>query len=135
MADDEDFKHCPHCDLDLPRSQFYKDSKSKDGKTVYCKDYYAAYYAQNQERQKATNYRNVIKRRYGLTVEEYRRALARGCAICRRKDGEVRVVMDHCHASGKVRDALCDDCNKGLGGFRDNPDLLRQAALYLESHG
>jgi hypothetical protein len=42
--------------------------------------------------------------------------------------------IDHNHLTGKTRALLCDKCNVGLGSFRDNPDLLRKAAAYLEFH-
>ena len=32
------------------------------------------------------------------------------------------------------RALLCDACNKGLGHFRDNPELLEVAAGYLRKY-
>lgn len=56
------------------------------------------------------------------------------CKSCSRSG--CRLVVDHCHTTGKIRGLLCDDCNQGIGHFRDSPDLLRRAADYLEeSHG
>lgn len=64
-----------------------------------------------------------------------------GCYICGKTPEEngqrLSVDHDHGHCSGKascglcVRGLLCQDCNTGLGQFRDNPDLLEAAAFYL----
>jgi len=51
------------------------------------------------------------------------------CIIC---GLEKKIVVDHNHVTGEVRGGLCDNCNIGLGHFKDNPELLRLAALYLE---
>jgi hypothetical protein len=75
-------------------------------------------------------------RAYGLTLDEYREHAERGCAICRRPVDPVggkRLRLDHCHATGQFRGFLCDECNLGLGKFRDDPELLERAALYLRS--
>lgn len=62
------------------------------------------------------------------------------CYICRiimrrpeRKQGQDLdvVAVDHCHKTGKVRGLLCNRCNKGLGFFNDNPELLLKAVSYL----
>ena len=45
---------------------------------------------------------------------------------------ESALCIDHDHTTGKVRGMLCHDCNTSLGKFRDNPDILRKAADYLE---
>lgn len=65
---------------------------------------------------------------YGLTVEQYV-ALGSGCGIC---STDKDLVVDHDHATEAVRGLLCSKCNKGLGWFRDHPELLRKAAEYLE---
>lgn len=41
-------------------------------------------------------------------------------------------VIDHCHMTDQIRGVICQACNKGLGMFYDRPDLLRNAAEYLE---
>ena len=54
------------------------------------------------------------------------------CDICGKDELESKLVVDHCHASGKVRGVLCYSCNTSLGKFKDSPELLRSAADYLE---
>lgn len=53
---------------------------------------------------------------------------AKHCAICKQ---ETKLVVDHDHASGKIRGMLCRYCNLGLGHFKDSSELLRAAAKYL----
>lgn len=45
-----------------------------------------------------------------------------------------KLVADHCHQSGLLRDPLCRKCNMALGLFADSPTRLRTAAAYLERH-
>jgi len=39
--------------------------------------------------------------------------------------------IDHDHETGKVRGILCVNCNLGLGSFKDNPKVLKNAINYL----
>jgi hypothetical protein len=41
--------------------------------------------------------------------------------------------IDHCHATGRVRGLLCQNCNQMLGKAHDDPAVLRKAAQYLEA--
>lgn len=53
------------------------------------------------------------------------------CAICRRVPTRT-LDIDHDHATNVVRGLLCNRCNRLLGIARDDRELLRIAALYLE---
>jgi hypothetical protein len=78
----------------------------------------------------------IMRRQYGITLAEYNAMLEKQdykCAICGNED-EVegrRLAIDHCHTKGNVRGLLCGKCNRGLGLFYDNLDLLEKAKDYL----
>lgn len=58
------------------------------------------------------------------------------CAICKEKlDENKRLDIDHDHNTGEVRGLLCMHCNLLIGHARDNPEILRQAAKYLDKGG
>lgn len=42
------------------------------------------------------------------------------------------VHLDHCHTTGKFRGNLCENCNLGLGRFKDSIDNLNKAIDYLQ---
>jgi hypothetical protein len=82
-----------------------------------------------------------LKARYGITPDDYVAMFdAQGgcCAICGVAGGiqkGERLHVDHCHVSGKVRALLCFDCNRGLGSFKDSPEVLQKAIDYLSKYG
>jgi len=43
-----------------------------------------------------------------------------------------RLAFDHCHTTGKFRGWLCERCNSVLGYVKDNSELLRSLATYLD---
>lgn len=53
------------------------------------------------------------------------------CAVCAVAPA---AQVDHDHETGRVRELLCFNCNGGLGQFRDDPEVLRRAAEYVERH-
>ena len=75
-----------------------------------------------------------LKARYGISAADAGEMLeAQGglCAICGDRPA---AHVDHDHLTGAVRALLCFTCNSGLGNFRDEPELLRLAADYLDRH-
>lgn len=82
--------------------------------------------------------RQHLLRKYGIELEDYDRLLeqqAGVCAICGSPPLPGRpykaLAVDHCHETGSIRGLLCDLCNRGLGMFKDSPDLLESALAYL----
>lgn len=77
-----------------------------------------------------------LKSKYGLTLAQYEAMVVKQagrCAICQDELGEGRKShVDHDHRSGRVRGILCNNCNGGLGKFRDRIDLLYSAIRYLQ---
>lgn len=71
----------------------------------------------------------------GLTKDEYDRILAYQdgrCYMCQRATGATRrLSVDHDHASGLVRGALCRPCNDILGHARDDIVFFRRGMAYL----
>lgn len=42
-----------------------------------------------------------------------------------------RLVIDHCHKTGRFRGFLCSTCNSGIGFLYDNPLYVASALKYL----
>lgn len=52
------------------------------------------------------------------------------CEIC---DTKENLCWDHCHKTDKFRGTLCSQCNFGIGSFKDSPEILEKAILYLKT--
>ena len=78
-----------------------------------------------------------LKRRYGITVADYKVMFENQkglCAICEQHQDNFkrRFCVDHCHDTGIVRGLLCDNCNSGIGKLGDDIDYLKAAIMYLQ---
>ena len=148
-------KACKKCGKIKPLEQFHQRSSARDGRQPECAACATAYALKwNQEhpeyhRQKANEYRlrhpekvadAHLRWRLGTPRGTYAKMLVAQegkCAICGTTDPGARTKrfhVDHCHTTNQLRDLLCNTCNVGLGAFRDNPDLLINAAEYLRKH-
>lgn len=76
------------------------------------------------------------RRKRGCRPVEYTerlKAQCGKCAICGRELWE-KLRIDHDHKTGNLRGLLCDNCNWGLGNFKDNPAFLESAIKYLNKY-
>lgn len=70
-----------------------------------------------------------------LTYEEREEMFNQdSCPICNRPLEFDNATLDHCHDTNALRGFLCQDCNLGLGKFRDEIDTLYRAIEYLKGN-
>lgn len=133
-------KRCPKCGETKTLDLFYKCKTTKNNCSPYCKvcsNLRSTSYARNnKESIPSTGY--SLKRRYGITSEEYLVMLKQQdykCKICGTDKCHTgrNFSVDHCHTTKKIRGLLCAHCNVGLGNFKDNLNILKKAIEYLEN--
>jgi hypothetical protein len=132
---------CKACNLGR-RKRWYMNNAAKEIERVQAwRDANPEQYAETQRRYKSTiDYPAVmraahLKRKYGITPEEYDARLAEqggGCAVCGRppKAGK-SLHVDHDHETGYVRGLLCFSCNAALGHFQDDLERIDAALIYV----
>lgn len=115
---------CTKCKCEKPATlEFFTPNKAKRNKLdSWC-------------RECRRGYRSSISRgkfRNSISDEDliYLKSTTSECVIC---GCSSRLGVDHDHVSGKVRGILCSNCNAGLGFFKDDPDLLEYARIYILS--
>lgn len=98
------------------------------------------YYRKNIEKRRDYERKRACAK-YGLTVEQFDLMLEQqggNCAICGttfaflKGDQNLRPRIDHCHETGTVRGLLCNKCNRALGLFADDEDILQNALKYIQ---
>lgn len=89
------------------------------------------YLEKNRQEIYARNRERYTMRKWGLTREEYDARAYGICPIC--AIGPQVLHYDHDHATGTLREFICQKCNHALGLFNDNPEVMRKAAEYVAS--
>jgi len=140
-VNDLDYLHkCSSCNIEKPNSEYGKVNQigrkrlfrsrcsiclRKDSKKTYSTE-------------KSRN--RHFKRCYKIDINQYNELfrLQEGkCLICEKqfesdslyfKD---RLVIDHCHTTGKVRGLLCSNCNTAIGMMNENINSFKNAICYL----
>lgn len=118
-------KQCTKCKIDKPLSAEYfpLHNKTKSGFDSWCKSCRASYRSETRR----GNYRDMISDEALKDIID----TVKECVICGSKES---LVVDHCHKTKTIRGMLCNHCNRGLGHFRDDPDLLEFARIYILSN-
>jgi hypothetical protein len=154
-------KTCVRCHKEKPLSEFFKHKQQKSGLDPKCKicaskakresylktkkenptqhasnwrQYRKNYKTKHPERHKRSQQNQDLKKKYGITIEEFESLLkAQGncCAICKTPKNGRRFAVDHDHQTGIIRGILCDGCNIGIGHLKESPKILQAAIKYL----
>jgi hypothetical protein len=129
-------KICGKCSTIKPIEHFYENRRYKSGYASYCKECHSNYYRYRDPQKRRLE---AIKSKYGLSPEEYQalvKAANRTCQTCGTPEGDdkpSKLVVDHCHATGRVRGLICDRCNRALGLVGDNTQTLLNLITYLQN--
>jgi hypothetical protein len=114
---------CSRCNEAKDPAEFYENVRHKDGRKRVCKDCHRDWH---------------LRTSYGITPEIYKKLQSLndgGCHICSNKNTNgKRLSVDHDHDTGLVRGLLCEDCNLGIGRFKDDEKRLAEAIFYLRGH-
>lgn len=145
-----------------PLQNFHKNSRRKDGLSNKCKSCQKLYdhikhKKLSDEVRGRTNWQinnperargHVLKKfwpgsSWEIAVNNYNELFIKQnglCKICnkeetaKQKGKPIRLAVDHCHKTGKVRGLLCDKCNKSLGLLKENFDTILNMAKYVQEH-
>jgi hypothetical protein len=139
-------KTCSGCGVTKSVTDYYLSSNRR-GPRPKCKARHRSECRDRWHRSEATRERNYdgwLRRAYGITLEDYNAMLERQggvCAICGDDPKVVhvdkgrnaqRLVLDHCHATGRIRGLLCGPCNRALAPLERDPAWVKRAIAYLD---
>ena len=145
-------KTCTKCNQEKEISEFYKYPNGKLGVRADCKKcqllYAHKHYFNNwaekrkinnqyKSEHKEQNKNSILKRKFGITLEQYKKLFKEQngvCAICG-KEEKIKnrsLAVDHNHKTGKIRGLLCNRCNHHLlSGANEDVNILQLAINYL----
>tara|TARA_R100000697_G_scaffold40834_1_gene53233 strand:- start:616 stop:1023 length:408 start_codon:yes stop_codon:yes gene_type:complete len=118
---DEDTKICSKCNKELPLHNFgiASGSRSDTYRRSECKKCLA----------EAKSLIRILQKTTTAPSENY------VCPICEKNVAEIQGnawCLDHCHTKKTFRGWLCHKCNRALGNFDDNIELLEKAINYIK---
>lgn len=123
---------CTKCGEEKDLEDFCRQKTGRDGRHSRCKVCHNAANREFVKRKYGSSRHYHLKQRFGIGAAEVDAMIeAQGglCPICQKR---AAVHVDHDHKTGKVRAILCEPCNGGLGQFKDDPQIIRNAIAYLK---
>ena len=137
-------KTCTKCGEIKSKSEFYSHKNTKDKLTSLCKQCYKEneinWKINNPDAYKESCRRRNLKKKFGITLEEYetlylsQQGKCACCGIEKPNTGINGLVVDHCHITGKVRELLCTQCNTALGLLKEDEFIIDSLLDYVRKH-
>ena len=106
---------CTNCKNESERKRWSQLTSDKRAERHYLKKY-------------RLTYTDVLEK---LQAQDYK------CSCCYETislSDPNKAVVDHCHSTKKVRDLLCNHCNKVLGLVKENVETLQNMITYLRKY-
>jgi len=140
-----DSKACNKCSIVKPIDDYHVKKIGKKGQKLYqgiCKKCLNAYNLkkyhneneEQRERRKLLNSYSHMKRKYGLTPDDFSAMILKQNNQCKICDCEMDdPQIDHNHSTGKIRGLLCKPCNMSLGLLKEDTNSLRNMISYIEN--
>jgi hypothetical protein len=147
-------KKCTKCGTLKPFTEFSKDKYKQDGHRSACKECNKQdhirrytndpdgcknrskeYRKKNPEKVKTSNRNTKLKRNYGITHDDYVAMIknqSNKCACCSKETD--KLVVDHNHTTGQVRELLCNQCNTALGLLNEDVTVMQNMINYTRKH-
>ncbi|MGH2756821.1 MAG: endonuclease VII domain-containing protein [Actinomycetota bacterium] len=127
-------RRCPSCGETKSLDSFVRNRSTTSGYGPFCKPCHNSIGRANRIKHHGSTRSFHLKRRYGVDAVQVEWMILQQdgkCALCRVKPAK---HVDHDHETDRVRGILCFNCNRGLGYFKDDWELMCRAADYLESY-
>jgi hypothetical protein len=133
-------KQCTICLEHKPIEDFHKAKRNKYGRRNYCKACDRLVRDRKivlPPRGTQTPYTREqkkdweLRRAYGISLEDFLSMVKEQQGLCLICQMQKKLYVDHNHVTGKVRGLLCNTCNRGLGFFHEDEDLLNRAIAYI----
>jgi hypothetical protein len=133
-------KICYNCKIEKELKDYHKQTLAKDGHRNICILCVKEYTFKNRTKCNLNRINNHLKKNYGITLDQKNQMVIdqKGLCLCCGENlgtNPYNIHVDHDHETGKVRGILCNGCNVGLGGFKDNINKLNKAIIYLKTIG
>ena len=133
---------CKRCNVEQPFDEYYKTTDRKSGRKTICKSCINKDPLTEERKKQMRIYGQEyhLKTKYNLTKEDYNKKLIEQnhkCAICGIDEKDAprsKLLVDHCHNTGKIRGLLCNNCNTGIGFLKDSISTMAKAITYLDKH-
>lgn len=130
-------------ELDAKNRKWYEEHP--DRRRELARNRMQRWRAANPEKEKEIQYKNDLKRKYGISVDKYdemyekQNGCCAGCGEHKEKTGNGNgrrdvLCVDHDHITDQIRELLCIKCNSILGLSNDNIELLENMITYIEKH-
>jgi len=112
-------KACSSCKEEKPLDSYPPSSRRRNGRETICRT------CINSQQRRTRKYYPILVDKHG-----------EHCSICHTTPEQTgkRLSVDHCHSTGETRGLLCDNCNHGIGKFKERPKLLLKAIWYIIKH-